>query len=222
MPDLPSGTVTFLFTDIEGSTALWERDREAMGGRSIGTWPSWVSAIAAHGGVHFKTDRRCHAGGLRRRADALAGAAFDGQRALLAEPWPDEIGPCVCAWRCMRRRPTAGRDYLAPPLNRLARTSGSGMAGRSSSPKRRGVSSRTTAAGCHPALPRRARLRGLQEPEEVFQVVAPGLHRDFPPLRSLPHHPTNLVATPTPLIGRDERWRRSRACWGRAKCGLSP
>ncbi len=47
-------------------------------------------------------------------------------------------------------------------------------------------------------------LRDLHQPEEVFQVVAPGLPERFPDLRSLPHHPTNLVAPPTPLIGRDQ------------------
>ena len=50
-------------------------------------------------------------------------------------------------------------------------------------------------------------LRDLHEPEEIFQVVAPGLPERFPDLRSLPHHPTNLVAPPTPLIGRDQEWR---------------
>ena len=63
-------------------------------------------------------------------------------------------------------------------------------------------------------------LRGLQEPEEVFQVVAPGLPVDFPPLRSLPHHPTNLVAMPTPLIGRDDELSRvTRTAEARAKHG---
>ena len=56
MPDLPSGTVTFLFTDIEGSTALWERDRSAMaGGGGRATTPCSREAIEAHGGVLFKT-----------------------------------------------------------------------------------------------------------------------------------------------------------------------
>ena len=55
MPDLPSGTVTFLFTDIEGSTALWERDRQAMTAAVARHMALLDAAIDAHGGVHFKT-----------------------------------------------------------------------------------------------------------------------------------------------------------------------
>ena len=55
MPDLPSGTVTFLFTDIEGSTALWERDRQAMATAVERHIALVDTAIQAHGGAHFKT-----------------------------------------------------------------------------------------------------------------------------------------------------------------------
>jgi len=55
MPDLPSGTVTFLFTDIEGSTTLWERDRVAMADAVERHLALLRTAIQAHGGVHFKT-----------------------------------------------------------------------------------------------------------------------------------------------------------------------
>lgn len=55
MADLPSGTVAFLFTDIEGSTALWERDRNAMAAAVARHIALMDSAIQAHGGIHFKT-----------------------------------------------------------------------------------------------------------------------------------------------------------------------
>ena len=55
MPDLPSGTVTFLFTGIEGSTALWERDRVGMAAAVARHLALLDAAIQAHGGVHFKT-----------------------------------------------------------------------------------------------------------------------------------------------------------------------
>ena len=55
MPDLPSGTVTFLFTDIEGSTALWERDRAAMSQAVKRQMALLRAAIETHGGVLFKT-----------------------------------------------------------------------------------------------------------------------------------------------------------------------
>ena len=55
MPDLPTGTVTFLFTDIEGSTERWERDREAMTAAVNRHLALLNAAIQQHGGVHFKT-----------------------------------------------------------------------------------------------------------------------------------------------------------------------
>jgi class 3 adenylate cyclase len=55
MPDLPSGTVTFLFTDIEGSTALWERDRVTMATAVERHIALLDTAIASHHGIHFKT-----------------------------------------------------------------------------------------------------------------------------------------------------------------------
>ena len=100
-------------------------------------------------------------------------------------------------------RPDAG-DYLAPALNRLSRTLGAGHGSQIVvTDTMRGL-----LAGDLPPdvtlrpLGRHA-LRGLREPEEVFQVIAPGLPDQFPPLRSLPHHPTNLTVPPTPLIGPD-------------------
>ena len=68
MPDLPSGTVTFLFTDIEGSTALWERDQVAMATAVARHLDAARAATEAHNGVLFKVGRRCGAGRLPDRA----------------------------------------------------------------------------------------------------------------------------------------------------------
>jgi class 3 adenylate cyclase len=88
----PDGTVTFLFTDIESSTALWERDREAMQAAVDRHLALIDEAIATSGGVRFKivgdaTQAAFHTG------PAALTAAVAAQRALLAEPWPEEIGP---------------------------------------------------------------------------------------------------------------------------------
>src|SRR4029434_4547846 len=90
MPDLPSGTVTFLFTDIEGSTALWERDRAAMAVAVQRHIALLDEAIAAHGGVHFKTIGDAVQVAFHTASDALA-AAIAGQQAILREPWPEQI-----------------------------------------------------------------------------------------------------------------------------------
>jgi class 3 adenylate cyclase len=82
MPDLPSGTVTFLFTDIEGSTALWERDHQAMVS-AVGRHPALLDhAIASHNGIHFKTIGDVVQAAFVAALEALAAAA-DGQCAVL-------------------------------------------------------------------------------------------------------------------------------------------
>src|SRR5215216_1321792 len=91
MPDLPTGTVTFLFTDIEGSTTLWERDREAMTAAVERHLTLLDVAIQAHGGTHFKTVGDAVQAAFPTAPQAVA-AALDAQRALLAEDW-GPIGP---------------------------------------------------------------------------------------------------------------------------------
>lgn len=201
----PDGTVTFLFTDIEGSTLLWERDREAMR-RAVDRHLALIGeAVTAAGGIHFKTVGDAVQAAFHTAPDALD-AAIAAQRALLAEPWPGEIGSLRVrmAMHAGTARVVDG-DYLAPALNRLARTLGIGHGEQILvTEAARGL----LAGNLPPDVSLRSlgahALRGLQEPEEVFQVVAAGLRHDFPPLRSLPHHPTNLKVQPTPLIGRDE------------------
>jgi predicted ATPase/class 3 adenylate cyclase len=205
----PSGTVAFLFTDIEGSAALWERDHEAMR-RAVDRHLALIDeAVAASGGVRFKTIGDATQAAFQTVPAALQ-AAIAAQRALTVEPWPTEIGPLRVrmALHAGSARPENG-DYLAPALNRLARTLAVGHGGQILvTAAARGLLSpelspdvTVRSLGAHA-------LRGLQEPEEVFQVIASGLPSRFPPLRSLPHHPSNLVAVPTPIIGRDEELAR--------------
>src|SRR5919107_5988110 len=91
MRDLPRGTVTFLFTDIEGSTERWERDRQAMAAAIERHLALLDAAILAHGGVHFKTVGDAVQAAFPAAPAAVA-AAVDGQQALLAEEWGG-IGP---------------------------------------------------------------------------------------------------------------------------------
>ena len=132
MPDLPSGTVTFLFTDIEGSTALWERDRAAMAAAVARHITLLDAAIQAHGGVHFKTVGDAVQAAFPTAPDAIA-AALDAQRALLAEDW-GEIGPLR-----VRMALHAGEamvhdeEYQGPLLNRSARLLAIGHGGADSS-----------------------------------------------------------------------------------------
>src|SRR5687768_7771013 len=86
MPDLPSGTVTFLFTDIEGSTALWEHDRQAMASAVARHLSLLDAAIGAYGGIHFKTVGDAIQAAFPTALAAVA-AALQAQRALLVMDW---------------------------------------------------------------------------------------------------------------------------------------
>jgi class 3 adenylate cyclase len=205
MPELPRGTVTFLFTDIEGSTRLWERDREKMRAAVDRHLALLDEAIATHRGVHFKTVGDAVQAAFTTAPAALA-AAIESQRAILAEPWPEEIGSLRVRMglHAGTAEPAAG-DYLAPALNRLSRMlSAAHGAQILVSDVVRGLVANDLPPGVTLSSLGLHALRDLQAPEEIFQVAAPGLPGRFPELRSLPHHPTNLVVPPSALIGRDD------------------
>ena len=98
MSQLPSGTVTFLFTDIEGSTERWEHDRQGMAAAVERHIALLDAAIHAHGGVHFKTIGDALQAAFPTAPQAVA-AALAGQQGLLAEDW-GKSARSGCAWRC--------------------------------------------------------------------------------------------------------------------------
>jgi predicted ATPase/class 3 adenylate cyclase len=204
-PSLPTGTVTFLFTDIEGSTRLWERDAAVMSRALERHNVILAEAINAHGGVHFKTIGDAFQAAFADPT-AAAAAALAAQTALAAEPWP-ETGPLRVrmALHVSAAEPAPDGDYLAPGLNRLARLLAAGHGGQVllSTAARELVKARLPAGASLISLGRH-RLRDLLDAEEIWQLIAVGLPAAFPPLKSLEGHPTNLPAQPTALIGRDE------------------
>ena len=113
MVDLPRGTVTFLFTDIEGSTALWERDRQVMMAPVERHLTLLNAAIHGHGGVHFKTIGDAVQAAFPTAPQAVA-AAVAGQRALLAEDWGEvETLPVRMALHAGEAEPDARGHSLA-------------------------------------------------------------------------------------------------------------
>jgi class 3 adenylate cyclase len=126
---LPSGAVTFLFTDIESSTRLWEQQPEAMREALARHNVLLHQAVAEHGGVVFKGTGD---GLLAAFADpeAALSAALAAQRALLAERWRlKEPLRARMALHTGQATP-AGGDYVGPPLNRAARLLASGHGGQ--------------------------------------------------------------------------------------------
>jgi class 3 adenylate cyclase len=204
MADLPSGTVAFLFTDIEGSTRLWERDAAVME-RALARHNAILDgAIRAQGGVHFKTIGDAFQAAFFDPGAAIA-AAITAQRALAAEPWL-ETGPIRVRMgvHLGEAAPDAAGDYLAPCLNRLSRLLSAGYGGQiliSDAVQQR--VRRHLPAGATLRDLGRHRLRDLLEPEHLAQLVIAGLPDSFPPLKSLEGYPTNLPVLPTALIARE-------------------
>ena len=140
MPDLPSGTVTFLFTDIEGSTALWERDQAAMATAVARHLTLLRAAIEAHDGVLFKVVGDAVQAAFPTAPDAVA-AALDAQRALVqrvvARERRTRAGADGAAYRC---RDTAGRglprsraEPPGPPAGCRPRRAGAPLPGHAGS-----------------------------------------------------------------------------------------
>jgi class 3 adenylate cyclase len=202
MPALPTGTVTFLFTDIERSTAQWEEDPAAMDA-GLRIHDEIVRRFAeAHAGYVFSTG-----GDGFAVAFATAHAALDTavgvQRALAEEVGTGPVTLRVrMALHTGESNERAG-DYFGPPLNRAARLMSAAHGGQI-------VCSEVTARLLRDRPLRDlgvVALRDLSEPERVFQPMADGLQDDFPPLRSLDLRRHNLPTQPTVLLGRDAELR---------------
>jgi predicted ATPase/class 3 adenylate cyclase len=185
----PSGVVTFLFTDVEGSTRRWEADADGMRVALAAHDEVLRSAIEAHGGWLFKHtgDGVCAAFGSPK---AAADAAIAAQRAL---ELPVRMG--LATGEAELRE----GDYFGAVLNRAARVMAAGhgdqiLLAESTAVLLSGVDLLDLG-------PRR--LRDLPTPVGLFQVRAPGLRTKFPPLRALDAGPGNLRPAPTSFIGRE-------------------
>ena len=221
MATLPTGTVTFLFTDIEGSTARWEHQRQAMQRALVRHDATLREAIEAHGGHVFKTVGDAFYAVFTTTPDAV-NAALQAQALLQRESWQEAIGTLQV--RMALHTGVAEErdgDYFGQPLNRVARLLGAGHGGQI-------LLSLATHELVRDQLPAGAELRDLGEhrlkdlirPERIFQLVAPDLPRDFPPLRTLDTLPNNLPLQRAPLVGRERELAAVRDLLLRQDVGL--
>jgi predicted ATPase/class 3 adenylate cyclase len=214
MPEYPSGTVAFLFTDVEGSTKRWETDRQATLAAVERHFALLDEAVSAHNGVLFKKIGDAVEAAFPTVPQAIS-AAIQAQIALRREDW-GELGSLSVrmAIHAGVATPRDG-DYAGPALNRLAHLLGIGHGQQ--------ILLSDTARSLATTLPLgyalqdlgRHQLQDLLAAERIFQLCGPGLPAEFPPLGSLNQQPTNLPAQPTPLIGR-ERERTALAAMLRA------
>jgi len=212
MPELPGGTVTFLFTDIEGSTTRWEQQSEAMRVALTRHDTLLRAAIHAHGGTVFKTMGDSFHAVFRAAADAVA-AAVDAQRRLQAESWEEIGGLRVRMALHTGAAELRDGDYYGTTLNRVARLTSIGHGGQILLSEATAALARDDlAAGVSLLDLGQHRLKDLTRPEHVSQVVPDGLPAAFPPLLSLDVRPHNLPTHPTALLGRerDVAWVRAR------------
>lgn len=201
---LPTGTVTLLFTDIEGSTQHWEGRRAEMSEVLRRHDELIRGAIEACNGYVFKTVGDAFCATFWRASDGIT-AAVDAQRALAAEDWSAVGGLAVRMALHSGATDEREGDYFGPAVNRVARVLAAVHGGQV-------VVSGATQQLLRGVMPEQMelcdlgdhRLKDLVEPERVWQLVAPGLREEFPPLRSLESLPNNLPHQLTPLIGRDD------------------
>jgi len=199
----PTGTITFLFTDIEGSSRLWERYPVDMGPSLSGHDVILRNAIEGQGGYIFKTAGDAFYGAFETAAGAVMAASV-AQQALFRHEW-SETGPLR-----VRMAIHTGvaefreNDYFGPSMNRVARLLAAGHGGQT-------LLSFTSEELVRDHLPSgvslrdlgERRLKDLNRPERIFQMIVEGLPTEFPQLRSLEVVPNNLPVQLTSFIGRE-------------------
>jgi predicted ATPase/class 3 adenylate cyclase len=199
----PTGTVSFLFTDVEGSTRLWAADEEAMS-QSLRLHDSVLRDVIETAGGHvFTTAGDSFAAAFSRASDAVR-AATEAQAALGRAMWP---GPALRVRMGIHMGEAEERngDYFGTVVNTAARVEAAGHGGQVliTDPVRTMAGVDGLDLGFH-------RLRDVDEPMALFQV-GPG---DFPPLRVVNPWLSNLPERPTRLIGREDDVSKVRRLLG--------
>ncbi|MCH7904489.1 MAG: tetratricopeptide repeat protein [Armatimonadetes bacterium] len=211
MGDMPAGTVTFLFTDIEGSTLLWQDQPGAMG-RALERHDMILrSCIEDRGGYVFTTvgDAFCAA---FQSAGAAVNAAIAVQLALKEEEWPQEAAIRVRAALHTAEAICRDGDYFGVELSRVGRLLSAGHGGQIlvSGATKEMVQDHLPAdtalrpMGAH-------RLKDLARPADVFQLEHKDLEGEFPPLDTLDNLPNNLPHQLTSFVGRESELEEIRS-----------
>jgi predicted ATPase/class 3 adenylate cyclase len=194
----------FLFTDIAGSTKLWEQYPREMDDVLAQHDHLLRQVVESHQGQVFKTVGDAIYAAFQMPVDAVE-AAIEGQLALSRENWPGvnrlQVRMALHMGIAVRRE----GDFFGPTLNRLSRLLDAGHGGQI-------ILSQAIADGVIDQLPpdfslrdlSQHRLKDLSRPEHIFQVIAPGLPDVFPALRTLDYRPHNLPTAVSSFIGREE------------------
>jgi predicted ATPase/class 3 adenylate cyclase len=217
MPELPIGTVTFLFSDIEGSTRL-AQERPAE-------WPGILArhralmreAFAAQGGVEVGTEGDSFFAVFPSASGAVAAAA-GALRQLASESWPDGLDVRIRIGMHTGEAAVQDDTYVGVAVHRAARIADLAHGGQV-------LLSAATRTLVVDSLPNGVSLRGLghhrlrdlESGEELSQLVIDGLEADFPPLRSIGTTPNNLPVQATSFLGRGEEIAEVSALLGSSR-----
>lgn len=203
---LPGGTVTLMFTDIEGSTRLWDAFPDEMR-QALSLHDQMVEEAVLTNAGHLVKNTGDGMFAVFSSAPSAVAAAVAAQRALASSEWPVVVGSLGV--RMALHTATidpAGDDYHGPDVNRVARIEAAGHGGQI-------LLSSTTRALAANDLPSDTELvdlgthllRGLTDPERIHQVSVAGLRTAFPPLRTGSAIEAHLPTPPTSFVGRSEQ-----------------
>ncbi|HYB17627.1 MAG TPA: adenylate/guanylate cyclase domain-containing protein, partial [Streptosporangiaceae bacterium] len=214
---LPQGTVTFLFTDLEGSTRRWEADPAEMKDALARHNTIVRGAVESHGGVVFSTMGDGMAAVFASARDAVR-AVLAAQQELAAEDWGAVTGPLAARMGLLTGEGVLGGEhYLNQPLNRCARLMAAGHGGQALVSGATEVLVREDLPeGCVLVDLGEHRLRDLARPVRIFQLAGPGLREEFPPLRTLEAFAGNLPVQVSSFVGRAQELGQLAAAMGRS------
>jgi predicted ATPase/class 3 adenylate cyclase/DNA-binding CsgD family transcriptional regulator len=204
MSQLPTGTVTLLFTDIEGSTLLLQQLGERYASALIECRDLLRSAFSEHHGYEVDTQGDGFFVVFVRAREAML-ATVAAQHALTTHSWPEGVGVRVRMGLHTGEPSLVGEGYVGLDVHYAARIMHAAHGGQV-------LLSQTTHDLIEHELPfgvslrdlRKHRLKDLQRPAHLYQLVIVGLPADFPPLKTLDNSPNNLPVQPTSLIGREK------------------
>jgi predicted ATPase/class 3 adenylate cyclase len=204
MGELPTGTVTLLFTDVEGSTRLLHLLGERYADVLAECRALLRGVFLEFDGHEVDTQGDAFFIAFARASDAVA-AAVEAQHALSSHCWPDGVTVRVRMGLHTGEPQRSSEGYVGLDVHHAARIMSAGHGGQV-------LLSQTTRDLVEQTLPEGIsvrdlgayRLKDLQHPSQLFQLVIPGLPADFPPLKTLDNYPNNLPLQPTPFLGREK------------------
>ena len=204
MPELPTGTLTLLFTDIEGSTLLLQQLGERYADMLATCRQLLRTAFKHWNGVEVDTQGDAFFVVFARASDAVS-AVIDMQRAMASHGWPNGAAVALRIGLHTGEPTRTAEGYIGLDVHHAARMMSVGHGGQV-------LLSQTTRELVKHTLPEGVSLRDLgehrlkdvQRPGHLYQLIIEGLPSDFPPLKTLENSPNNLPVQPTALIGREK------------------